>query len=1408
VIRITKAVLRRPVTTLLVILSIVFFGVISLINTKLELTPEISMPMFIIQTTYIGAAPADVNELISKPIEDHLATLGNVDSITSQSYENYGITLVQYEYGTDMDNAYSELRKKLDLAKADLPEDAKEPLIMELNIDQLSAMYICVNNSAINNIYNYAEKSVVPEFEKLTAVASVGISGGNKEYVQIELIPEKVSQYRLDISSVAALVGSASYSMPAGSTLVGDSDMAISSGVSYDTVEALKRIPITAGNGNILYLEDIAVVSRAQEDSSSIGRYNGNDTVLLTIERNQQYTAVDVSDQVREAIAEMKAGDPNLDFVIVEDTADQIKESLYTMLETMAAAIAISTVVLLLFYGDLKASLIVATSIPLAILTGFILIWSQGYSMNIITLGSLVLAVGMMVDNSIVVLESCFRIMEENADRSFGGYIHAAVRGTEIVAASIFGSTLTTCVVFLPLIFTAGLSNQFFQPMSLTIVFCMMASLISAISVVPLCYVFYKPVEKEKAPAYKLIRSMQDGYRRLMVRLMAKRKEVIGVTIALFGLAIFLAFCLDISLMPDMDQGTVLITVDMKPNLSLEDANRVIDDIEEIISADEDLENHMSMSGSSSLLSAGGSASVTCYLKDGRKKTTKQTVKKWRKELQAVSNCDISVDSYSYTSTMNVGSGFSVSLVNSSYDELKKSADAIKTGLMGDSRVTGVSSSLDNASPIVKITVDPVAAAAEGFVPAQVSSSLYVMMTGVEADTMEIDGTELSVRVEYPKEEYDELNEVQNIRLTGSAGNSVFVKDIAEVSFQDSPECITRTDKQYSCDITASYTELADSDSEDELTAAYVTPNLTGGTRTIKSALEEMLENEFDSLYIAIAVSVFLVFVVMAAQFESPRFSFMVMTTIPFAMIGSFGLLWLFNIPLTMPALVGFIMLTGTVVNNGILYVDTVNQYRQGDYDGAPVDENGSPIGMELREALIEAGATRLRPILMTTLTTVLSMLPMCIFADGGGALMQGLAMVEVGGLITSTVMALLVLPIYYELINGKKGKRSIYAELGCIAVLAGVLSLAGGFPAKAESPEFARTQEEWAVLNDNRLEWNEIDSLVGEFNATVKANEANYSEDKFRAKNAEQTASALNGMADSYESMAAAAEGTEGGAVKAASYRLQADQLRSQADENVSDYRILLLENERMKRQITEEVRQLFVGYHKAAAAKSLNAKTVAYAERAYNSAKNLQKYGMGTEIDTLTALESLQKARAAQVTADTDINAVYRLLISLCGWKYDASAEVGALPAPDMEAVAAVNETADREAALNASITLKEDAIRLENAKALYGDTVIRKWQDQTEIDRNTVKSSYDSALSSLRLAKDTYDSACAQSKIQNENLARAAKQLNLGSISQIEYLTAEYSADSAAAAADSAYADLILKRAEYDAIVNGLS
>jgi HAE1 family hydrophobic/amphiphilic exporter-1 len=280
---------------------------------------------------------------------------------------------------------------------------------------------------------------------------------------------------------------------------------------------------------------------------------------------------------------------------------------------------------------------------------------------------------------------------------------------------------------------------------------------------------------------------------------------------------------------------------------------------------------------------------------------------------------------------------------------------------------------------------------------------------------MDIDGESLSIRVEYPDDEFDTLNKVKDIQLTSASGNMVYLKDIAEITFEDSPLTIQRVDKQYVAEISAGYTDLADRMTAADIHTNVILPNLTDGIREQANTRTEMMNEEFGNLFRAILIAIFLVFVVMAAQFESPRFSFMVMTTIPFAMVGSFGLLWLFDIQITMPALIGYLMLIGTVVNNGILYVDTVNMYRD---------------TMPLEDALIEAGVIRLRPILMTTMTTVLAMMPMALGIGNSAELMQGLAMVNVGGLLTSTVMALLVLPVYYYYMTGRKGRARLQAKL------------------------------------------------------------------------------------------------------------------------------------------------------------------------------------------------------------------------------------------------------------------------------------------------------------------------------------------------------------------------------------------
>ena len=676
----TRSVLKRPVTTVLAVLCLIVFGISSIFSSKLELTPEMEMPMVVVFTVYPGANPEDVDELVTKPIEDEIGTLNGIKSVNSYSNENMSMVLLQYEYGTDMDKAYSDLKKKTDAMQSSLPDDVQTPTIMEFNINDQATMYLAVNNEKADNLYNYVDEKIVPELEKISSVASVDISGGREEYIRVEVIPEKLKQYHLSMNSLVTAVASANLAYPAGSTEVGSQSLSVTTGVEFDDMESLKRIPITVGNGNTIYLEDVANVYSTLKDAAGIGRYNGQDTVALGIKKQQKSSAMDVSKAVNRTISRLTEVNPDLQIVVVNDNSDQINGSLISVLQTMIAAIIVSMVVIFLFFGDLKASLIVGTSIPVSILAALVMMRVMGFSLNVITLGSLVLGVGMMVDNSIVVLESCFR---STKGKGFNEFHKAALEGSSIVIQSIIGSTATTCVVFLPLAFLSGMTGQMFKPLGFTIVFCMVASLISAMTIVPLCYMMYRPKERTTAPLSGLVTKMQNGYRGIMKSLLPKKKTVMFTTVALLVISLFLATQLKTELMPANDQGTISITVGLRPGLGIEKANEILSEVEDYVANDEDVESYMLSYGSSGLsISGGSSASLTAYLKDDRKRSTKKVVDEWRPVLTSIPDTNITLSSQSAMSMMGGGNeGVEYILQSTQYDELKAASDKIVQAL-------------------------------------------------------------------------------------------------------------------------------------------------------------------------------------------------------------------------------------------------------------------------------------------------------------------------------------------------------------------------------------------------------------------------------------------------------------------------------------------------------------------------------------------------------------------------------------------------------------------------------------------------------------------------------------------------------------------------------------------------------
>ncbi|QAT43849.1 efflux RND transporter permease subunit [Aminipila luticellarii] len=1018
----TKFVLKRPVTAVLCVLCLVVFGLSSVASSTLERTPEMNLPIMLVSTVYGGASPDDINELVTQPIEDAVDTLSGLDGVSSMSQENVSIVIIQYEYGTNMDEAYIDLKKKIDGIAGDLPDDVDTPNIMEININDMPVVTLSVSNKAQTNLYDYIDRKIAPEFEKISSVASVDISGGRASYVKVELNSEKLKQYGLTMSSISQAIASGDFSYPAGSTKTGNMEYSVSTGADYDDVESLRGIPINVSNGSVVQLQDVATVYEALEDQDSISRYNGKDTVSIGIKKQQSSSAVEVSNEVMKVVDKLEKADSNLNMVVVNDTKDDIMKSLNSVFETLILAVIISMAVIYLFFGDLKASLIVGTSIPISIFAALILMNLMGFSLNVVTMGALVLGVGLMVDNSIVVLESCFRSINAVPDDEYdSGYIEAAnkgsiltrsyktaaIEGTKTVFLAVFASTATICVVFLPLAFLSGLTGQMFKPLGFTIVFCMSASFISAVTIVPLCYYIYRPQEKENAPAQRSIRVMQIAYRKFMRTFLPKKKTAVIAAVLLLVISVLIASQLGMELVPEDDNGTVVVSVETRPGMSIEKVDQTLKQVEKVVVADKNVESYMVTYGGSGLsaLSGGSGATLTAYLQD-KVKDSSVVMKSWKPSMDTIKNCNISMKVGSASSMSDTNSdGYEVILKSTQYEDLKQASDKIVTALKARPEVTKVHSDLENAAPVVKISVDSVKAKAEGLAPVMIGQTVNNMLSGVKATTMKVNGEDTDIKVEFADGEYDTLDKVQGIVLANAAGGSVALSDVANIHYEDSPSTITREDKQYKVTIDADYTDKADKDTKAVLDKDVAGKYAKGSVALGVNSTDEMMGKEFASLGKAILTAVFLLFVVMAAQFESPRFSLMIMTAIPLALIGSFLLLYVLNVNISMVSLLGFLMLVGNVVNHGILYVDTARQYRE---------------EMPRDKALIEAGVTRMRPIVMTALTAVLAMIPLA----RPGEMMQGLALVNIGGVISSTILSLIMLPVFYTMIDRKKARK------------------------------------------------------------------------------------------------------------------------------------------------------------------------------------------------------------------------------------------------------------------------------------------------------------------------------------------------------------------------------------------------
>lgn len=995
----TKLSLKRPVSTALIVLALIVFGISSIFGFKLELQPDMEMPMLLVVTTYPGADRESVEELVTKEIEGAGATLSGVDSYTSMVSDNYTITMFSYDYDINIDDAYFDLRAALDSLSASLPDDAEDPYIMELSMDASDTITLSATANGDVDLLSYVNDSIVPEMETLLSVAKVNVYGGEEKYIRVQLKEDAMNQYGLTMSTIAQYISAVDFSIPAGSVEQGNQDISVSSSAETKTISQLKNIPLMTATGSLITLEDVADITESSKSADSVSRYNGNDNITIGIQKKQSEGTVNAAQDIKKAVERLQKENEAVDLQVIYDASSMIQSSLKSIGETLILGIVLSMLVLFLFFGDIKASLIVGSSMPVSLLATLILMNAAGFSLNIVTMGALVIAIGMMVDNSIVVLESCFRLKDQHSD-----YKMAATEGARMVTESIVASTLTTIVVYVPLSVMNGLSGQMFAQLGMTIVFAMVASLVSALTLVPLCFAKYKPKEKKELPINKVLDAVKKWYDKTLRRILKHRAAAVVTAVLLLVISFVMVYFTNIELIPTVDEGTIAITAEFRSGSRLDFIDESMVPLEEFAQNDENVESY-------SLTIEDNTATLTCYLKSDNKLSTAQVIELWNEQLADVTNMDLTIESSGTNMTSSMSMDAEVDLTGSDLEALKQAAKQVEDAIKDVPGVIKIKNDLSASTTRAEIDIDPLKAMSKGYTPVQIAMNVNYALSGMETSVIKNEGEEYSVMLEYPSGSYDDLNSLMNLSFMTQQGTKFVLSDVATLNYTDSPESLTRVDGLYQVAITALTTEEAKFDAADEIEEIAASLEYPEGVSLSESTMTEIINEEFTAIYGAIASAVFLVFLVMAMQFESPVFSGMVMLSIPFSLVGSFGLLYLTGSTLSMVSLMGFLMLSGIVVNNGILYVDTVNMLKK---------------EMTVEDALVASGQIRLRPILMTTLTTILSMLPMALGIGEGTVLMQGMALVIIGGLVASTILILILLPSFYLIIYEGKKKRKV----------------------------------------------------------------------------------------------------------------------------------------------------------------------------------------------------------------------------------------------------------------------------------------------------------------------------------------------------------------------------------------------
>ncbi|OOG27714.1 acriflavin resistance protein [Thioalkalivibrio denitrificans] len=1022
----------RPVFTVMVTLIVVTLGLMALLRLPIDLLPDITYPTITVATPYGNAGPEEVEQLVTRQVEEAVAAVPGVQEITSTSAEGSSNVRVSFGWGANLDEASNDIRDRLERIVNRLPDNAERPRVRKFDTAQSPVMLVGVAARMDPiDMREIIDDRIRPRLERIPGVAVVDVWGGLQREVRVEVLPERMQALGLSLEDIRTALRDANVSIPAGDIAEGRLDLRLRTPGEFQTLEELRSTVVAVREGAPVTLHQVAQVRDTHRRITRIIRINGEPGIRLAVRKQSDANTVEVARAVEREVLRLNADFPQLSISVPINNARYIERSIENVSRSILYGGSLAVLVLLFFLRNLRFTLVAATAIPVSVIATFGLIYFGGFTLNLMTLGGLALGVGLMVDNAIVVIENIARRRAEDRLEP----AEAAVKGTGDVSAAIVASTLTTLAIFLPMFFAQELAGVLFKQLAFVVAFSLFCSLLVALTLVPMLMgrrattvarPLPAPFSTLGAGAGRMVGALESGYLRLLDVNLRQRWFIIVVSIGLFALALTLLPRLGSEFMPPTDEGEIRVGIEMEPGTRLELMDAQVRRVEGIIAERvPELRSTVVNVGTTGMWAtspARARIQIALAPLSQRNRSSEAIAADLRRHLTAVPGATVRVRAGEGMVIRGLGGeeGERLTVEVRGFDLLQIDGIAmeIESLLQGIDGVTDVRRGRDDAQPQQLVRIDRARAADLGISVAQVARTLETALSGGGAGEFRAGGTETRIWVQLHDAERLSLNDILGLTLPGRNGEPVSLRNLVSFESGTGPVTIQRKEQQRITTVSANIAgrDLGSvvADARTELSELPIPRNVD----VIFAGDVEDQERAFSELSLALIMAIALVYMVMASLYESFRDPLIVMVSVPLALIGVVSILLATGSTINVQSMIGVIMLVGIAVNNAILLVDQSARLHRGE-------------GWTVGDAVREAARRRLRPILMTSLTTILALMPLAIGLGEGGDAQAPMARAVIGGLLSSTLITLLLIPALYTLFHRDR-PESVQGQVPC----------------------------------------------------------------------------------------------------------------------------------------------------------------------------------------------------------------------------------------------------------------------------------------------------------------------------------------------------------------------------------------